>query len=162
MSHRNGIAGGEQLACPAGVASPTSPATRRQESRFPWRTSLRAILFASVLSVALSGAALADRSVAGDWHANLGDGIGIDMNIAPDGRWSSETVQHDHVVRQMKGEYRQTHGKRDAGTLFFTPTQSSGGKAQRETDTYRLSDNGNTMRLTSEGDTMTFERRQQH
>lgn len=121
---------------------------------------LRTILLASLLSVGLAGAALADASVAGDWRADLGGGVAINMNVTPDGHWSSETLQKDKVVRQMSGDYRQTRSRDDAGTLVFKPTHSSSGKAQVETDRYRLSDNGGTMRLTSGGDTMVFERHQ--
>jgi hypothetical protein len=121
---------------------------------------LHAMWLAGLLTIASGGAALADESVAGDWRAKLSDDVRIEMNVTADGHWSSETHQHDRMVRQMSGNYRQTHAGRDAGTLVFTPTRSSGGRARVETDRYRLSDNGDTLRLTAEGDTMVFERRQ--
>jgi hypothetical protein len=121
---------------------------------------LRTFLLASLLSVGLAGTAFADASVAGDWRADLGEGVAINMNVTPDGHWSSETLQNNKVVRQMRGDYRQTRQGNDNGTLVFRPTQSSKGEAQVETDQYQLSENGSTMRLTAGGDTMVFERHQ--
>jgi hypothetical protein len=104
---------------------------------------------------------MADASVAGNWHANLDGGVSIDMQVAPDGAWSSRTLQRNKVVRQMRGTYSQDKSGGEAGTLVFTPGRytSKNGPVQTETDTYELSDNGRQMKLTSEGDTMVFEKR---
>lgn len=122
---------------------------------------MRALYLAILLSAGIGGVALADANVAGDWQANLGGGVGIHMNITPDGNWSSETLQKGQVVRKMQGNYSQTAPNNDAGTLVFTPTEVSkgSGKAQTETDRYRLSDNGGKLTLTADGDTMVFKKR---
>ena len=121
---------------------------------------MRALFLAGFLSVALGAAAFADESVAGDWLADLGGGVTITMNVKADGSWSSETRQKNQVVRQMKGTYKQTPAKDGAGTLIFTPTQATvkKGKVQVETDKYELAGDGKVLKLTSDGDTMVFQK----
>jgi len=100
---------------------------------------------------------MADTHVAGDWRADLGHGVSIDMNVTPDGNWSSETRQSNRVVRKMRGTYKQSASDDQSGTLIFTPTgTSTGSSAQVETDEYQLGQGGRELRLTSEGDTMVF------
>lgn len=115
----------------------------------------------AALFVALStGAAFADASVAGQWHADLGGNVSINMNVGPDGDWSSQTYQNNAVVREMKGTYTQTKSNDNAGVLVFTPTQADvkQGKVTTETDHYELGQDGNQLKLTSQGDTMVFEK----
>ena len=122
---------------------------------------MRALFLAAAFSTALGAAAFADESVSGDWHADLGSGVVINMNVKPDGAWSSETLQQNKVVRQMKGTYKQTPAADNTGTLVFTPTQSKvqKGKAHVETDKYELGGDGKQLKLTAGGDTMVFEKR---
>ena len=121
---------------------------------------LRAFLFAAVVSIAICPAAFADESVSGNWHANLGSGVTINMNVTPDGGWSSQTYQKSQVVRQMQGTYKQMPSENGTGTLVFTPTQASikGGTVHTETDKYQLAEDGKQLKLTSNGDTMVFEK----
>ena len=122
---------------------------------------MRIPVMAALFSVAVSTAALADASVAGKWHAAMGSGVSIDMTVSPDGAWSSKTLQHNKVVRQMKGTYTQTPASNETGTIVFTPKQASvkEGSVQTETDQYELANNGQQLKLTSEGDTMVFKKR---
>jgi hypothetical protein len=123
---------------------------------------MRLPVLATLFSIAISTAALADSSVAGNWHANLDSGVAINMTVSPNGAWSSQTLQHNKVVRQMKGTYTQTPASNDTGTIVFTPTQVSvknGQPVQTETDQYELANNGRQLKLTSEGDTMVFDKR---
>nr|WP_294546748.1 hypothetical protein [uncultured Rhodopila sp.] len=123
------------------------------------RTSVLAALF----TLGASAAALADASVAGNWHANLDSGVSIDMEVAPNGAWSSRTLQENQVVREMRGTYRQQHAGNDAGTLVFVPKHytSKIGKVRTETDRYVLAEGGRVLKLTSGGDTMVFEKQDQ-
>jgi hypothetical protein len=125
---------------------------------------LRTLLLATLLSIATSAVALADADVAGTWRANLGNGVTVDMNVTADGKWSSQTSQRRKVVTQMKGTYEQQPSNSTAGTIVFTPTQSSGpnGSAQVETDQYEIAENGKRLKLTTEGDTLVFEKRGRH
>jgi hypothetical protein len=104
--------------------------------------------------------ALADEAVAGKWKADLGSNVTIEMDVSADGQWSSKTSQGDAVVAQMAGTYRQTKKSPTAGSLVFTPTQSETtaqhGGSKVERDTYKLTKDGEEMRLTSGGDTMVF------
>lgn len=124
---------------------------------------MRALFFAAALSVAISGAALADQTVSGDWHANLGDEVAINMNVTPSGEWSSETLHKNQVVRRMRGTYKQMTSGNGTGTLIFTPTQATveGGKVEIETDKYELAGDGKELKLTSSGDTIVFEKETQ-
>jgi hypothetical protein len=121
---------------------------------------LRALISAAVLTIMLGSAAMADPSVAGSWHATLGSGVTMTMNVSPDGAWTSETRQNNKVVRQLRGEYKQILGDNDTGTLIFTPTKASAatGDVHTETDHYQLVRHGNQLKLTSDGDTMVFTR----
>ena len=134
-----------------------------REASFVEEEGLRALIFATLFSVAISTAAFADESVSGDWHANVGSGVTINMNVTSDGAWSSETFQQNQVVRQMRGTYKQLSSNNETGTLIFTPTQASvkSGKVQTETDKYQLTEDGKQLKLTSGGDTMVFEKRTQ-
>ena len=123
---------------------------------------MRSLVVAAALTLGLCGAALADDSVAGTWHADMGNGVVINMNVSPDGSWSSETSQNNNVVRQMKGTYTQKKSSDTAGVLVFTPTQAKAksGKVTTETDKYEL--NGDQLKLTSGGDTMVFDKQASH
>lgn len=123
---------------------------------------MRSLVVAAVLSLGLAGAALADESVAGNWHADMGNGVVINMTVGPNGSWSSETSQNDTVVRQMKGTYTQKKSSDTSGVLVFTPTQAhaKSGKVTVETDQYELS--GDQLKLTSGGDTMVFDKQASH
>lgn len=125
---------------------------------------MRALIMAALLSLATIASAFADESVAGHWKAALGSGVSISMQIAPDGKWSSETWQNRKLVRRMGGSYTQTPASgSNPGELVFTPTSESASneKAEVETDSYTLAKNGQELRLTSGGDTMVF-RKQAH
>jgi hypothetical protein len=143
------------------------PAGRRGFRRLPRdafcyeEVHLRALFLAAVFSTAIGAVALADESVSGDWRADVGSGVVINMNVKADGGWSSETLQSNKVVRQMKGTYKQTPSADNAGTLVFTPTQAKvqRGKVQTEVDKYELAEGGKQLKLTSGGDTMVFEKR---
>jgi hypothetical protein len=138
----------ERALCPARI-------TQAQED------NVRTPVLAALFSIAISSAALADASVAGNWHANLDSGVSIDMKVSPNGAWSSETHQHNKVVRQMKGTYQQTPADNGTGTIVFTPKQASvkNGPVEVETDQYELADNGRQLKLTADGDTMVFKKR---
>jgi hypothetical protein len=119
---------------------------------------------AALFSLTISTAALADASVAGDWQAKLDSGVRIDMKVAPDGAWSSKTLQKNQVVRQMQGTYTEEPAENGSGTLVFTPKKYSAktGHVQVETDKYELAQDGKQLKLTSDGDTMVFEKREAH
>ena len=122
---------------------------------------MRALLLAAVFSITAGAMALADDNVSGAWRMDLGSDVVINMNVKPDGAWSSETLQKNKVVRQMQGTYKQKPATDGTGTLVFTPTQSKvqgGKKAQVETDKYELGSDGKQLKLTSGGDTMVFEK----
>ena len=125
---------------------------------------MRTPVLAALFSIAITTAAMADASVAGDWHASLGGGVTIDMQVAPDGGWSSRTLRQNKVVRQMRGTYKQEPADNGTGTIVFIPTQYSAkkGHVQTETDTYELGENGRQLKLTSDGDTMVFRKRDLH
>lgn len=121
---------------------------------------MRAFVFAILFMIATSTVALADASVSGNWRADVGDDVSINMNVSPDGSWSSETQQHNKAVRQMKGTYTQKQSNDHTGVLVFTPTQATtkSGKAHKETDKYELAKDGSELKLTTGGDTMVFEK----
>lgn len=122
------------------------------------RAHVSAAAFLAAAFLAAGGTALADESVAGNWHADMGDGVVINMNVTPNGSWSSETAQNNSVVRQMKGTYTQKKTSDTSGVLVFKPTQAKAksGKVVTETDQYELS--GDQLKLTSGGDTMVFDK----
>lgn len=128
----------------------------------------RTLLAAAPLPL-MPALALADESVAGQWQANLGDGVMISMDVLADGYWTSQTIQKDKVVASMAGRYKQSRHSATSGVLVFTPTPSQSnasaahGAPQVETDRYALQDNGTVLRLitqhegpSSSGDTMVF------
>jgi hypothetical protein len=119
---------------------------------------LRSFLIAALLVGGATCAAMADESVAGAWRADMGNGVVISMNVAPTGEWSSETSQHQSVLRQLKGTYTQKKTNDHTGTLVFTPVDAPDqkGHAKVETDHYQLSSTSNQLKLTSGGDTMVF------
>jgi hypothetical protein len=104
--------------------------------------------------------ALADEHVAGQWRADLGHGVLINMDVLADGHWVSQTIQDDKVVAELAGTYEQTPTNDTSGKIVFTPLKSKvtaeHGAAKVEEDTYTLSDNGKTLILTSDKETMRF------
>lgn len=122
---------------------------------------LRALLLAAAFSMITGAAAFADESVSGKWRADLGGGVTINMDVSPNDSWSSVMRQKTEVVRQMKGTYKQTKSDDTTGTIVFSPTQSKvkSGNVDVETDQYELAQNGKQLKLTSDGDTMVFEKR---
>lgn len=118
---------------------------------------MRALALTAALVSLAATSAFADATVAGHWKADMGHGVTVDMNVTPDGRWSSDTWQHKRRVREMAGTYTQTPPSNSRpGEMVFTPTTASAGSKDVETDTYTLSDNGQDLGLTSGGDTMEF------
>jgi hypothetical protein len=119
---------------------------------------MRVVALAAAVML-LPAIAFADETVAGNWRANLGQGVRIDMQVSPDGKWQSETWQHGRKVREMTGTYTQTPPSGGhPGRLVFTPTSASSGAEEVEKDTYRLTHNGEELNLTSGGDTMHFKK----
>lgn len=104
--------------------------------------------------------AKADASVAGYWIATLGGGVTIEMNVAADDQWNSEMRQGAAPIAEMAGTYRQLPRSPVHGTLVFVPSQThivaQHGAPKIEYDNYRLSADGQTLQLTSVGDTMEF------
>src|SRR5689334_2934476 len=92
------------------LLSATTSVHMRSAIRIPSHVEegLRSILLAFSLLVAVCSVALADPIVAGDWRADLGQGVRIDMNVTPDGNWSSETIEGNRLVRKMRGTYQQS------------------------------------------------------
>jgi hypothetical protein len=127
-----------------------------------WEGSVRAFFYLILFTVVINVAAFADESVAGSWRANLGDGVVIDMVVKPDGAWSSEMFHKKQVVKQMRGTYKQTPSSNEAGTIVFVPTKYSvkSGAVKTETDQYELAEGGKQLKLTADGDTMVFEKRE--
>lgn len=123
---------------------------------------MRIAFFVVLALLASSGLAFADKTVAGNWVADLGqhdgDDVSIVMSITEDGHWASKTTQGDKPIAAMSGTYTQTTESSTTGSLVFTPstaeTSAEHGAAEVETDTYSL-DNG-ALKLTSDGDTMVF------
>ncbi len=119
---------------------------------------MRAIIMAALFSLATT-IAFADASVAGHWKTDAGDGVTIDMHVMPNGKWNSETLQGNKIVRRMTGSYTQKQPSGNAaGEMVFTPTSAAAGTRNvvTERDSYTLGENGQELRLTSEGDTMVF------
>ena len=104
--------------------------------------------------------ALADEHVAGQWRADLGHGVLINMDVLADGHWFSQTIQDNKVVAELAGTYEQTPTNDTSGKIVFTPLKSKvtaeHGAAKVEEDTYTLSDDGKTLILTSGKETMRF------
>ena len=122
---------------------------------------MRGFFYLVLFTLLMNVAAFADESVSGKWRANLGDGVTINMVVKPDGAWSSETYHKKQVVRQMQGTYKQTPTSSEAGTIVFVPTKShvKTGTVGTETDQYEIAEGGKQLKLTSDGDTMVFEKR---
>ncbi len=125
---------------------------------------MRSLLVAVLLVSATTGVAFADESVAGVWRADMGNGVVINMNVAPTGEWSSETSQHDSVLRQLKGTYTQKKSNDHTGMLVFTPVEANAksGRVKTESDHYQLNNSGDQLKLTSSGDTMVFNKQTAH
>ena len=121
---------------------------------------MRPIICAGLLSVVVTGTAMANTDVAGEWRDELGHGFSIERNLTPDGHWSSEVRQQSQILHEIEGTYKQEVSGKGQGTIVFTPTEAAGGViAKTETDHYRLTQNGRQLRLTSEGNAMVFTRR---
>jgi hypothetical protein len=125
-------------------------------------------LFLGIALCALAPvSAMADKTVSGQWLADLGHDVKIEMDVLEDGYWTSRTIENDKVVAEMAGSYRQTNSNGRSGTLVFTPVQSKvskeHGAAQVETDQFSIDDGGSVMRLVSSADNspMVF-RKQSH
>lgn len=121
---------------------------------------------AAVLAILAWGTSVfADETVAGKWKADLGSHMSVLMNVAPDGKWDSVTAKENDLIAQMSGTYEQQTKTPTTGMLVFTPTKSSvtsqHGSVDAEHDRYQLSGDGQTLRLTSGGDTMIFHKQQQ-
>jgi hypothetical protein len=60
----------------------------------------------------------------------------------------------------MQGTYKQMASGNGTGTLVFKPTRATvkSGKVTTETDRYELGSDGRELKLTSDGDTMVFEK----
>jgi hypothetical protein len=104
--------------------------------------------------------ALADEHIAGQWRADLGHRVLINMDVLADGHWVSQTIQDDKVVAELAGTYEQAPKNDTSGKIVFTPLKSKvtaeHGAAKVEEDTYTLSDDGKTLILTSGKETMRF------
>jgi hypothetical protein len=104
--------------------------------------------------------ALADEHIAGQWRADLGHGVLINMDVLADGHWFSQTIQNDKVVAELAGTYEQAPTNDTSGKIVFTPLKSKvtkeHGAAKVEDDTYALTDDGKTLLLTSAKETMKF------
>lgn len=123
---------------------------------------MRAAVLVALALIASPGLAFADKSVAGNWTADLGEhegkAVSIVMSVTEDGNWASKTIQGDQSIAAMSGTYKQTTTSPTSGTLVFTPTKAETstehGTAEVETDQYTVGDG--TLNLTSDGDTMVF------
>lgn len=121
---------------------------------------MRAIMFAILL--ALSPAiAFADESISGQWRADIGHGVLINMDVLADGHWFSQTIQDDKVVAEMAGTYEQTATDKANGKIVWTPLKSKAtaehGAAKVENDVYTLQNDGTVLKLTtSTNQTMEF------
>ena len=126
---------------------------------------MRTLYFLACIGLLIPGLAFADQSIAGKWRANLGSNVVIDMNVAPDGNWDSQTVQNGSIVARMSGTYQQTRKSGTTGNVVFAPTQAQTtaqhGAATAERDVYSLTSHGQVLRLTSGGDTMVFHKQAQ-
>jgi hypothetical protein len=129
------------------------------------RMRIASLVVAGITLALCPSLAFADASVAGDWKADLGGDVRIEMTVSPDGRWSSETAEGDATVAQMAGTYRQKVKSPTSGELTFVPTKSHvtshHGAPKVEYDTYKLSDSGQVLNLTSGGDTLEFHKHTQ-
>ena len=121
----------------------------------------RVLLAASALAL-VPLVARADMSIAGQWHADLGHGVFIEMIILGDGHWTSQTVQNNKVVAELAGTYEQNKTSDTTGTLVFKPIKSQSrttqehGAAQDETDQYKLEGRTLVLNPGSSKDRMVF------
>ena len=121
---------------------------------------MRPIICAGLLSLVVTGTAMASSDLAGEWRDDLGHGFTIDRTLTPDGHWSSEVRQQNDVLREIEGTYEQQASGEGQGTIVFTPTEAAGGVVARtETDRYWLGQDGQQLSLSSEGKTVVFTRR---
>ena len=75
-----------------------------------------------IAGLAISPAiARADDHVAGQWQANLGHGVIINMDVLADGHWTSETIQDNKVVAVYAGTYENTQTDDTHGRIVMTP-----------------------------------------
>jgi hypothetical protein len=124
---------------------------------------MRAVIVAAI-AMCLPNFAFADKSVEGNWKADLGrhDGkeVSIIMSVAADGQWASKTMQGDEPIAAMSGTYTQTTETPKKGKLVFTPDEATTGaehpEANIETDEYELSDGILTLTATTGGEPMVF------
>jgi len=111
--------------------------------------------------MAIPGLALADANISGQWRANLGHGVIINMDVLADGHWASQTIQDSKVVAEMAGTYEQTAKTDTTGHITWTPLKSKvtadHADASIESDDYVLGKDGKTLKLTTaDGRTMVF------
>ena len=117
----------------------------------------RRTLFFSIAAFALAPvSAIADESISGQWLADLGHNVKIEMDVLADGYWTSRTIENNKVVAEMAGTYHQKKANGRSGTLVFTPVKSKvskeHGAAQVETDRYTLQNARRVLRLVSATD----------
>jgi hypothetical protein len=121
--------------------------------------NMRRLLLTAALAI-YPMLALADEHIAGQWRADLGHRVLINMDVLADGHWVSQTIQDDKVVAELAGTYEQAPTNDTSGKIVFTPLKSKvtteHGAAKVEDDTYTLSDDGKTLILTSGKETMRF------
>jgi len=129
---------------------------------------MRPVIVAAI-AFCLPNLAFADKSVEGNWKADLGqhDGkdVSIIMSVAADGEWASKTMQGDEPIAAMSGSYTQTTETPKKGRLVFTPDEFSNSaehpETKVETDDYELSDGGVlTLKASTGGDPMVFHKQQ--
>jgi len=121
---------------------------------------MRRLLLIAALAVTNPMFALADEHVAGQWRADLGHGVIINMDVLADGHWVSETIQDDKVVAELAGTYEQTPTDNKSGKIVFTPLKSKvtaeHGAAKVEADTYVITDGGKIVTIYTGSETMVF------
>jgi hypothetical protein len=104
--------------------------------------------------------ALADETISGQWRADQGHGVLINMDVLADGHWFSQTIQNDKVVAELAGTYEQTPKNDAAGRIVFTPLKSKvtaeHGAAKVEEDTYTLTQGGKVLTLSTDKESMVF------
>jgi hypothetical protein len=122
------------------------------------------IVIVAALVLCIPSLAFADKSVEGNWKADLGqhDGkdVSIIMSVVADGEWASKTMQGDEPIAAMSGTYTQTTETPKKGKLVFKPDEFSNSaehpETNVETDDYELSDDILTLKATTGGDPMVF------
>lgn len=103
----------------------------------------------------------ADDHVAGQWQADLGHGVIINMDLLADGHWTSETIQDNKVVAEYAGTYEDTRTDDTHGKIVMMPYKShviSGNhhQAKVEHDNYVISEGGKVATFTSGKDKLIF------